>query len=110
MFGILLESLNKRNPSRLGKWADKFHLTIIAKTSVDIDDNINPPQHEPLHAPKTGHPAENKNATQRQNREERYTALLNIYNEEVKNTRKEDFNGLQRTTTCSVQRTTDWRY
>ena len=110
MFEIFLESLNKRNLSRLGKWADKFHLSIIAKTSVDIDDIINPPQHEPLHAPKTEHPAENKKATQRQNREERYTALLNIYNEEVKNPREEDFNRLQWTTTCSVQRTTNWRY
>ena len=39
-----------------------------------------------------------KNATQQQNREERYTALLNIYNEEVKNPRKKiliDYNGLQ---------------
>ena len=29
------------------KWAEKFHLTIIAKDSVDIEDVINPPQREP---------------------------------------------------------------
>ena len=80
------------------KWAEKFHLTIITKDSVDIEDIINSPQREPLHAPIREHPAENEDATERQNREARYTALLSIYNEEVIRGRQEDinkFNGLQ---------------
>ena len=70
-----------------------FHITIIATDSVDIEDVIDSPEREPLHAPIPEHPAENEDVTRRQI-EKQVHRTVNYHTEEVKRRRQEDINKL----------------
>ena len=67
-------------PHVWAKWGEKFHLTIIAKDSVVIDDIITP-ERELKHVLIPEQPAENEDATHRLARN---TVLLNSYTDELK--------------------------
>ena len=68
---VLLEQRIKRKPKGLGKLAEKFQLTIIAKDSVVIEDMINPPSRLKITypIPETSEPSDDQ--TRRAEKEER---------------------------------------